>query len=209
MLSWKLHVWCNIFAMFCPGFETHVLNLKDCSSTSCCMQSWSTLPALPVDFYLKPAEELKTLWKWGGGRRKKGRVTLIQGDTSLQSHSPLMERRGPFLKTSSENLTSGTEEHALRDAAGRTVCLMESLWLDQHLCQLTEPSYWLCCRLIFVSITINQGFKERLKLCRCRFLLQQPEEEREMLFQGICFLPLRPHGLQNSDTSSMCHVKLR
>lgn len=59
----------------CPWFETDVLILDDCTSTSCCVQSWSTLPALPADFYLKPAEELRHLeWKWGGGKGKKGRI---------------------------------------------------------------------------------------------------------------------------------------
>ena len=87
---------------FCPGLETHVLILDDCTSTSCCVQSWSTLPALPVDFYLKPAEELKhLLWKWGGGRGKKRKLPKSDpnpgGPISLDSL--LMERRGAFFWT--------------------------------------------------------------------------------------------------------------
>lgn len=74
---WAQTCMCGVTSLlsFCSGVQTHVLILDDCSSTSCCVQSWSTLPALPFDFYLQPAEVQKhLLWKCGGGRAKKGRA---------------------------------------------------------------------------------------------------------------------------------------
>ena len=67
---------------------------------------------------------------------------------------------------SSESLTSGPEEHAPRQAVGRTVCLVESQKLEEPLSQPTEPSHRLRCELGFVSITARGGFKEGLKLHR-------------------------------------------
>lgn len=89
---------------FGPGVETHVLILDDCTIMSCCVQSWSTLPALPVDFYLKPAEELKhLLWKWGGGRGKKGKLPKSVpdpgGPVSLDSLPADGEKRAFFRNT--------------------------------------------------------------------------------------------------------------
>lgn len=55
----------------CPRFETDVLILNDCTSTSCCVQSWSSFPALPADFYLKPAEELRHCGNGVEGRERR------------------------------------------------------------------------------------------------------------------------------------------
>lgn len=129
---------CGISSLLslCPWFETDVLILDDCTSTSCCVQSWSTLPALPADFYLKPAEELRCLlWKWGGEKGKKEKLPKSDSNpgrsVSLDSLHWWREGGVLFLENSSGSFRLW--DCALKEAGGRAGCLMESQWPDEHL----------------------------------------------------------------------------
>lgn len=143
----------------CPRFETDVLILNDCTSTSCCVQSWSSFPALPADFYLKPAEELRHCGNGveGRGRRKNSlRVTNPGRPVSPGCLHWWREEGLFFLENSSESFRHWgmcTEGGCWEDRVP-----VESQWPDEHLSQLAEPSPWLRCKLDFTSITAKTGF---------------------------------------------------
>lgn len=206
---WNAICACGVSSLLslCRWFETDVLILDDCTSTSCCVQSWSTLPALPADFYLKPAEELRhLLWKWGGGKGKKEKPPKSDSNSgrpvSRDSLHWWREVDLFFWKLL-------WKLQALREAAGKTGCLMEPQWLEEHWSWFAELSSWLCCEASFTSITTGQGFKEGLKLCGCSQRAPhrwQSEVEKEMLSQDTAFFS--SCGFENKGTShESCEAK--